>query len=106
MATTSGNKPRKNVEAGLYAGRKSFSGPDGLPKGESKGADNYPQFENDQCLKRNQGDVPDDRRPSENSRHGLNPAFDSDEPRVHAKSLGGGGNAEKSPFSAAGKNFK
>jgi hypothetical protein len=75
-----GNKPRTNVEAGLYAGRKSFSGPDGLPKGESEGADNFPQNDNDQPLKRNSGDVPAARRSAENSRHGLNPAFDSDEP--------------------------
>ena len=103
MATS---KPRKNVEAGLNAGRKSLGGTDGL--GKIDDIDNFPEFKEDQPLKRNAGDVPDARRTTGagNDRHGLNPAFDSDEPRKAPKSLGGGGNCERSPFSAAGKRFK
>jgi hypothetical protein len=98
-------KKTKLVEPGLYSGRTSHGGEDGLGVCHEV---QPPQDEGSRTLKKNQGDVPDARRTTGagNDRHGLNPAFDSDEPRKHAKSTGGGGNCEKSPFSAAHKNFK
>jgi hypothetical protein len=90
----------KLVEPGLYAGRKSFGGgPDGLGKRDPDCQ--FPADEINQPLKRNSGDVPDDRRASAGA-HGLNPNFDSDAPRKAPKLGGGSGSdTQKSPFSAA-----
>jgi hypothetical protein len=73
MANTRGNKPRTGVEDELYSGRKSFGGERGLGPFKDE---HVPQFENDQCLKKNSGDVPAARRATAASPHGLNPNFD------------------------------
>ena len=92
---------KKLVEPGLYAGRKSGSGKDGLPKCDEHEEN---QFVEDKHAPGYDNIVPDARR--SNDAHGVNPNFDSDAPRKVPKSTGGGGNTEKSPFSAAGKNLK
>lgn len=113
MANTRGNKPRTSVESGLYSGRKSFGGEDGLGKCDpsvlatpdqtaehAKGYDNIVKS--------------DWRRGDDVGRGGGapgvqdRPGFDNDTSRAgNAKPIStGGSNASKSPFSAAHKVSK
>jgi hypothetical protein len=102
---TKGNKPKTNVESGLYAGRKSFPGKDGLLKGDPPPGLATP----DPTVEHNPGycpEVPMARR--SNDRHGVNPNFDVSDARKgnDAPSSKGGRESFPSPFSGASKATK
>jgi hypothetical protein len=106
MAIT-GNKPKTNVEKGLYTGRKSGPGPNGTGEfGESGLATPDPTSAHGKGYG---GDVPAARRPRQSGdTDGMNRFFDHDSSRKGnaAPISKDGGNTEKSPFSDAAKATK
>jgi hypothetical protein len=104
-----GNKPKTNVETGLYAGRKSFGGKDGLGKCVESQVN---QFDEDKHAANYDNEVKSDWRRGDDvgGKGGIpgvtdKPLFDNDKTRAgNAKPIStGGSDTQKSPFSGASK---